>query len=1450
MSHQDAPNSADDRVGLVVEAFLTRFRKGERPSLAELVTLHPELAEELQAIIPALVELEQIGGSTGSMAADRPEGPNAAAGNHPDSLGDYKIIRRIGGGGMGEVYEAEHQSLKSRVALKVMHPRFRSDEKYLRRFNIEARSAAGLHHTNIVTVFDYGEQGGVCYYAMQYIDGQPLDCVLNDLRRLKANGSEPIGGARRVTRPATALVTGDGTHSVALRLLTGGIVPGDPGEVLSDETEQLPSSPGNSSRTTIGKSESAPGQPNELPSFNVSSIGGPIEGRYYREIARACAKVADALEYAHRAGVLHRDIKPSNLLLDPLGNVWVTDFGLAKLEGGEEVSKSQDLVGTLRYMAPERFRGISSRAGDIYALGATLYELVTLRPAFNGSDQLRLIDQIVHEPPERPRLIDRHVPRDLETIVMRALANEPGDRFRTAHEMAEELRRFVEGLPIRSRDILFTERFWRWCKREPWLAGANVAAATTTIALAIGSTIAAKFYYDRQEDAAAYAKQLENSETKGRKELFEARVAQTRASRFSHQVGLRFDGLRALSDAVRIGRDLRLGADRFEELRDQAIATMMLPDLEPSGRSIQLPETTLAYAVDENMTRYALRLRDRIVVVRRFDDDQEIARFTAKDDAEIGALRFSPDARYLASLEDGVILVWDVDRKQLVWTSPDDCEPWAAAFSPDSRRIATVKYNILLLHDLTTRRALSWTGPTGLSAFVYRPDGKEIAVDYHGNPGTCQILDAESLQPVRSFPVSSGGPLAWSPDGSTLALSATLQDITFFNASRGERGATHALPISARGGVAFGFHPAGRLLSMNSGWEGRLRLWDPATARQLLSFRCGGGEAFTKDGRLLIRQGNTISPWQVDPGDEYTTLAYASNTPHNHVRVSIHKDGRIIAVGTDRGVILWDLARKSELGFLRIGNSPCSVFEPTGDLITNGVSGCLRWPIKQDATSGELSIGPPRILIQAGSICMNSSDRTGQTVAVAALDEARVALGERTITIGPLADCRRVSVSPDGKWLATGYHNVTGVTIWSLPDGDPVAKLPVNVSAFDGPQFSPDGKWLVAESRTIKFLEVGTWREVREIEGSFANFSPDGRYGAVWDQNDTLCLVEIATGRILARLERPDQQRRGWVAFSPDSSRIVMTSNDPPSTQVIDLRAIRRRLADMRLDWEAPAFPDVDTARPDLPPLAPLKIEYGHLDSQSENLSENLEVLQERYTERIKKNPGDADAYYSRAKVLALFNPVEAIQDLTQALVLRPNTVDFLLLRARINDRAFGRWEPAIADLETVLRLDPKQKRAPGLLASSCSKRAGELAASSRSEADLQRAIKLSDRALQLAPKQPLTLKARGLVLYRAGKYAEAVKNLEEGLEAANGQRDVSDFLVLAMAHHRLGHREEARRSFEKATHWLSCVPEIKTGDLAKLRSEAESNLTGEQAKQNENGGDEGGSSPRSSINR
>ena len=185
-----------------------------------------------------------------------------------------------------------------------------------------------------------------------------------------------------------------------------------------------------------------------------------------------------------------------------MGNVWVTDFGLAKLEEGDDLSLSRELVGTLRYMAPERLRGKSDRRGDIYSLGATLYELLALRPPFEDS-RPDPADRAASATTRRlpPRHLERSIPRDLETIVLKALAKDPKDRFGSAGELADELRRFVEGRPIRSRPVSVVEQLWRWCKRDPWLAGANIAAALLTIVLAVVSSGAAVVYWKQAERA-------------------------------------------------------------------------------------------------------------------------------------------------------------------------------------------------------------------------------------------------------------------------------------------------------------------------------------------------------------------------------------------------------------------------------------------------------------------------------------------------------------------------------------------------------------------------------------------------------------------------------------------------------------------------------------------------------------------------------------------------------------------------------------------------------------------------------------------------------------------------------------------------------------------------------------------------------------------------------------
>src|SRR5206468_3427793 len=194
--------------------------------------------------------------------------------------------------------------------------------------------------------------------------------------------------------------------------------------------------------------------------------------QYWQSVAEVGMQVADALAHAASQGILHRDIKPSNLLLDDTGNVSVTDFGLAKAASdSDDLTHTGDIVGTLRYMAPERFNGQGDLRSDVYSLGLTLYELLTLRPAFDEADRNKLIKQVMHDEPGRPRKPNPAVPRDLETVVLKAIAREPAHRYQTPAEFAGDLKRFVEDRPVKARRVSEAEKFLRWCRRNPLPAG-------------------------------------------------------------------------------------------------------------------------------------------------------------------------------------------------------------------------------------------------------------------------------------------------------------------------------------------------------------------------------------------------------------------------------------------------------------------------------------------------------------------------------------------------------------------------------------------------------------------------------------------------------------------------------------------------------------------------------------------------------------------------------------------------------------------------------------------------------------------------------------------------------------------------------------------------------------------------------------------------------------------
>ena len=240
------------------------------------------------------------------------------------------------------------------------------------------------------------------------------------------------------------------------------------------------------------------------PAPSSVSIPGASDRLFFRSVARIGQQVAEALEYANRQGVLHRDIKPANLLLDPKGNVWVADFGLAKATDTRDVTEAGDLLGTVRYMAPERFEGKCDPRSDVYALGLTLYELLALRPAFEAADRQALIRRVMNEEPEPLRRSVPHLPRDLETIVAKAIARDPAGRYSTAAALADDLQRFLDDKPIQARRVGAAEQAWRWARRNPVVAGSLGAAAAALLAVAGLSLL----YANRQARDAAEIRQL------------------------------------------------------------------------------------------------------------------------------------------------------------------------------------------------------------------------------------------------------------------------------------------------------------------------------------------------------------------------------------------------------------------------------------------------------------------------------------------------------------------------------------------------------------------------------------------------------------------------------------------------------------------------------------------------------------------------------------------------------------------------------------------------------------------------------------------------------------------------------------------------------------------------------------------------------------------------------
>lgn len=433
---------------------------------------------------------------------------------HWPSLSNYRIIRQVARGGMGIVYEADQLSLGRRVALKTLALDRDLGPNAEERFQMEAQSAARLHHSNIVPVFEVGHENGVSFYAMQFIDGLGLEQLSKQVTYPLGSTRKPVPDRTNADSPKpersapteTGIDRPEESESAFPESLFGPHAESTAGRddaitplthTAAHHRKARPSVESRSENfqhvseattSTTTDNNSVSGEPTREPAFEAKSFRD-----YCQKIADIGRQAASGLTYAHQRGVIHRDIKPSNLILDVNGSVWITDFGLAKVEESD-LTQTGGVVGTLRFISPERFDGHCDSRSDIYALGITLYELLLLRPAFKATERASLLDKIKNSAPVRIRSVEPRIPADLATIVEKAIERDPARRYQTASDLEDDLQRFMETRPIQARKVTPLGQMVRWAQRNQLVATLLFGLILGMAALAAVSTAAANSF--------------------------------------------------------------------------------------------------------------------------------------------------------------------------------------------------------------------------------------------------------------------------------------------------------------------------------------------------------------------------------------------------------------------------------------------------------------------------------------------------------------------------------------------------------------------------------------------------------------------------------------------------------------------------------------------------------------------------------------------------------------------------------------------------------------------------------------------------------------------------------------------------------------------------------------------------------------------------------------------
>lgn len=1051
----------DDLLGQAANEYFEALARGERPSIDDFVRRYPDIADDVRRVFPALA----VVGESSTSASYWPLPDDIQR----QQLGDFRIVREIGRGGMGIVYEAEQLSLGRRVALKVLPFAAMLDAKAIARFKNEARAAATLDHPHIVPVFSVGNERGVYYYAMAFIDGRPLTHVIQALRR-------------------------QNKWSKCARIA----------EMPVDS-----SSAGSAASVEEGRTDRAVGETHDDLLSALASLPAFVSRDYHRAIARLGVQAASALHHAHEHGVVHRDIKPGNLMVDSTGKLWITDFGLARLESDAGMTMSGDLLGTIRYMAPEQALGhrmiIDPRA-DVYSLGLTLYELLSLHPVFEGTDRQELLRQIAFEEPTPLRAYNAATPTDLATIVTKAIAKEPGDRYQSADDLAKDLQRFLEHQPIAACPPTALDRVNKWLRRHlSAVAAVGLATMLLAIVLAVSIVIVNR---SAQQTAAALEKTADL--------LYMSDMTLAYAA---HEKGWS-DEVRTILD--RYGSD-DTGSDR-------------------RGFEWRLLERLTPMPVSSTLSGH---------------------RGAANE------LAIFPDRCRLASVgDDGTLRIWEIGTQQLLRTISLGDQPLSSvAISPDGRMVAAGSTTVYLCDLNSGDRATElYHSERTVESLVFSADGKHLAAGSRYLEVCWLSLDGQVVKRIpcesriESLELLAGSSSLLIPNRTYYPHDPPLETIELW---RDGLDAIEKVFDRSHEGLASRFTiarscPCGKFIATGDSYDsiayllerssGRIVAETPVSRDRLVDL------AYAPDGEFVaIGYRNGILEHfrlqQVEDGPP--TFERGSRVVDAHqgeIKCLRFVDGDSLATcGADGLIQIWDLSG-GEGHALEVTNQKLEDFRlsPDGELLL--FTSLHEMLIVK--CNGEVVF---RCNSPNAGFRRPAWSPQGDRAAIVRDEHLDVMIvdhqGVNLLAIAHGAPSNRIAFSPDGSLVAIISTNL--LQLCRADDGKEVFRdeLDTNGRAV---AFSCDGTRLAyglrsGATETIRILDVDDQRVVRDLDcGSITEclaFSPDDTMIASGHGDTVIRLWDTQTGS--RRAEFVGHERFvNDVAFSPDGRSLLSSSPD------------------------------------------------------------------------------------------------------------------------------------------------------------------------------------------------------------------------------------------------------------------------------------------------------------------